>query len=154
MVMVFKIKTIVIVCFAALLVSGCSFNSTFTNNIEDRKDAEKVTNKLYELIKKKDYEATTVLFSKRFFDASNKEKLFEIFNATNVKLGSLEKTEIGQWETQRVEGTDPSANYALQYNNQYTNYQATETIRLTREKDGAIKIISYNINSDGFFKVN
>ena len=142
MIMLFKMKPIVIFCIAALLVSGCSFNSTFTNNIEDRKDAEKVTNKLYEL------------FSKSFFDANNKEKLFEIFNATNVKLGSLEKTEIGQWETQRVEGTDPSANYALQYNNQYTNYQATETIRLTREKDGEIKIISYNINSDGFFKVN
>lgn len=152
--MVFKIRTLVIVCIATLVVNGCSFNSTFTNSIEDRKDAEKVTNKLYELIKKKDYEATTVLFSKSFFEASDKEKLFEIFNATNVKLGSLEKTEIGQWETQRVEGTDPSANYALQYNNQYTNYQATETIRLTREKDGEIKIISYNINSDGFFKVN
>jgi hypothetical protein len=152
--MVFKIRTLVIVFIATLVVNGCSFNSTFTNSIEDRKDAEKVTNKLYELIKKKDYEATTVLFSKSFFEASDKEKLFEIFNATNVKLGSLEKTEIGQWETQRVEGTDPSANYALQYNNQYTNYQATETIRLTREKDGEIKIISYNINSDGFFKVN
>lgn len=152
--MLFKIRTIVILSIVALLVNGCSFNSTFTNNIEDRKDAEKVTNKLYELIKKKDYEATTVLFSKRFFDASNKKKLFEIFNATNVKLGSLKKTEIEQWETQRVEGTNPSANYALQYNNHYTNYEATEIIRLTREKDGSIKIISYNINSDGFFKVN
>jgi hypothetical protein len=147
-------RTIVILCIAVLFASGCNFTSTFTNNIEDRKDAEKVTNKLYELIKKKDYEATTVLFSKLFFDASSKEKLFEIFSATNVKLGSLEKTEIEQWETKRVEGTNPSANYALQYNNRYKNYSATETIRLTREKDGAIKIISYNINSDGFFKVN
>ncbi len=152
--MIFQRKMYVIFGLVILLFNSCRFTSTFTNNVADRKDAEKITNQLYELLKKGRYEETTVLFSKRFFEVTSKEKLFEIFKATNVRLGELVQTKLEQWETQRVEGTDPSANYALQYINQYENYQATETIRLTREKDDQIKIIGYNITSDGFLKLD
>ena len=72
---------------------------------------------------------------------------------TSEKLGVLEATEILTWETRRVEGSNPVADYAFVYKSTYENFPAKETIRLTREEDGQIRIISYNIISDGFLNI-
>ena len=104
-------------------------------------------------MKVKDYEATTKLFSKKFFEVTDKEKLFKMFTMTTEKLGDLQATEIETWETRRIEGSNPSANYAFVYKNLYDKFPAKETIRLLREEDGQIRIISYNINSDGFLNI-
>lgn len=145
----FSILTILLV----VTMTSCHFNSQYINREEDKKDAEKVTSQLYELLRAKDYESTTKLFSKKFLEVTDKEKLFRIFVITNEKLGDLKTTEIETWETRRVEGTNPSAGYAFIYKNTYDSFPAKETIRLMREEDGQIRIISYNINSDGFINI-
>ena len=144
-------KIFLSVC-TVLTLASCQFNSQYINREEDMKDAEKVTIQLFDLLKIKNYEATTALFSKKFFEVSSEEKLFELFAAANNKLGELQDTKIESWETKRVEGSNPSANYFLVYKNKYEKFESKESITLTRDTDGVIRIVGYNINSDGFFK--
>lgn len=136
-----------------ITMTACHFNSQYLNREEDKKEAEKITNELYQLLKEKNYDATTKLFSKKFFEVTDKEKLFKIFGMTIEKLGKLKVIEIEKWETRRVEGSNPLAEYAFVYKNTYSNFPARETIKLIREEDGKIRIIAYNINSDGFIEV-
>jgi hypothetical protein len=146
----FTLSTILLIL---VTMTTCRFNSQYLNREEDKRDAEKITNELFKLMTAKDYEATTKLFSKKFFEVTDKEKLFKIFSMTSEKLGVLERTEILTWETRRVEGSNPVADYAFVYKCTYEKFPAKTTIRLTREEDGQIRIISYNINSDGFLNI-
>ena len=133
-----------------LVLTSCHFNSWVIDSEEDKRDAEKTTNKLFDLLKKKRYEETTTLFSKNFFEYTSKEKLVKLFSVTNKKLGQLEEIKLNSWETRVVKGSDPSANYVLIYRNRYEKFQATETLQLIKEKDGNIRIMRYRITSDGF----
>lgn len=134
-------------------LSSCQFNRTFTNREEDKKEAEQVTSKFYELLKSKKYEETTALFSEKFFEVSDKEKLFQIYKITEEKLGALQEVAIGDWQTKVVIGTNPSSTYVLVYKNKYEKFESKETIRLTKETDGKIRILGYTINSDAFINV-
>jgi hypothetical protein len=136
-----------------LILASCHFNSQYINRDEDKKDAEKITTKLFDLLKTKNYNETTELFSNKFFEVSSQEKLFEIFAATSNKLGELQNTKIESWETKIVQGSNPSANYLLVYKNKYENFESKETFTLTKEKDGKTRIIAYNINSNGFLNL-
>jgi len=150
------IKSFKFVCLMLLTtvitLNGCSFNNTYINREEDKKDGEKVTNKLFELIKAKKYNDTFKLYSNQFWAVTTKDKLLELYTATENKLGDLDSTTVNKWETRRVVGTNPSAEYVFAYNTKHSKYKAVESIRLVKEKDGSIKILAYNINSDGFFK--
>lgn len=133
-----------------MTMASCHFNSQYINREADKNDAEQVTNKFYELLQTKDYEGTIQLFSENFFEVADTGKLFKLLSMTNKKLGTLKTTEIEAWETQCIEGSNPSAKYTLVYKNMYDSFPAIETIILTKEKDGQIKIASYHINSDVF----
>lgn len=149
--MPFKIiKTLLPVFFLFTFITSCQFNTQFLNLAEDKQAAEAVTNQLYELIKAKDYEATTKLFSDKFFEVTDKEKLFKIFTITNTKLGEMLGSEIEAWETKSTKGTNASTNYVFLYKITYEHFQSKETIRLIKENDGVIRIISYNVDSEGF----
>jgi len=132
------------------ILSSCHFNAQYLNRIEDKKDAELITNEFYNFIKTKDFEKTYDLFSNEFFNKTPKDKLFKMLSVTNEKLGNLVQTEIKNWETRRVEGSNPLATYSLIYKNKYEKFEAEETIHLLKEKDGKIRIVGYFINSDGF----
>jgi len=136
-----------------LILTSCHYNNQYLNREEDKKEAEQVTNKLYDLLKAKDYEGTTSLFSKKFFEVTDKEKLLRLYSTTNEKLGDLTDTEVEIWETRVVEGSNPISNYTFVYKNKYTNFVAKETINLTKDEDGQLRIVGYNINSDGFLNI-
>jgi hypothetical protein len=146
-------STLLSLC-TVMIFSGCHFNSQYINSEGDRQDAEKVTARLYELIKSKNYEEATGLFSNKFFEVSSKQKLIEFFTATNKKLGDLVSTKIETWQTRRVEGSNPSADYLLLYKNKYDKFESKENITLTRDPDGKIRITGYHVNSDGFLTLN
>jgi len=135
-----------------LITSGCTFSSTYLDREQDKKDATEVIGEFYYYKQTNDSSKIYALFSSKFYTVTSKEKLNEIFTATQNKLGTLKDTNLGQWQTKIVEGTNPSAEYALQYKNVYEKYTATETFRLMKDNDGKIRIVGYNISSDGFFK--
>jgi len=140
------------IALLSLTLGGCQFNSTRTNMAGDRKDAEKVTDKFHEFIKAKNYDSVYTLFSKRFFAVTPKAKMTEILTATQNKLGDLKSDSLAEWQTRIVEGTNPSSEYVFQYSEHHQKYDAKEQFNLTKEADGKIRILGYNINSEGFFK--
>lgn len=144
---------IILALLTLSIMTSCHYNSQYLNREEDKNEAEQVTNKLYDFLKSKNYEGTNDLFSKKFFEVTDKEKLLKIYAMTNEKLGDLITTEVESWETKVVKGSNPSSNYVLVYKNKYERFEARETITLTKEEDGQIRILGYNINSDGFINV-
>lgn len=142
--------TLPAIMFILLTMTACHFNSQYRNREEDKQDAEKITNQLFEQLKANDYEAANKLFSKKFFSVTDKETLFKIFSMTSEKLGPLKETEILKWETNRLEGSNPKAEYAFIYKCAFEKFPAKVTIRLIREEDGKIRIISYHVDSVGF----
>ncbi|MEO6979975.1 MAG: DUF3887 domain-containing protein, partial [Mucilaginibacter sp.] len=94
-----------------VIISGCTFTSSRTNSPGDIKDAEKVTNKFFDLIKRKSYDSIYPMFSKRFYDATPKAKLTEILTATQNKLGDLQTTSVETSESKVVSGTTNSGQY-------------------------------------------
>jgi hypothetical protein len=150
------IKSSKSVYFISLLgiiaLNGCTFNKTYINRKKDEQDAEKVTNQFFKLLKAKKYTDTFKLYSDQFWRVTSKDKLMEIYTFTDTKLGDLDSTKVSRWETRSVEGTNPSALYAFAYKTKHSKYNAMESIKLDREKDGSIKILAYSVNSPGFFK--
>jgi len=135
-----------------LIFSSCNFNSTYLNREEDKNEAKKTADKYYDFIKAKNYEATYKLFDEEFWKVTPKEKLKEIFTATQSKLGDLDTVTLDHWETKVVKGTDPSSEYVLYYLNKYQKYTAKETLRLIKNENDKIQIVAFNINSEGFIK--
>jgi hypothetical protein len=144
-------KLLSVLVLLVVVAGGCVFSTTYSNRAQDKQEAEKVNNLLFDDLKSKNYDAAYKLFSKDFFAATNKEKLSNIFTFTQDKLGNLKTAEVSQWETRIITGTNPSADYQFVYKNRYQKYPAEVTIRLTKETGGKLKIIGYHISSDGFF---
>ena len=140
---------------ALLLIIGstsCHFNRQFINRTEDKNDGEKITSQFFELIMNKRYSETKKLFSPQFLKVTPWLKMENILLLTSKKLGNLKTTEIDKWETRRVEGSNPFAEYNFTYRTHYEKFDAVEIFRLVREDNGAIKILAYNVNSDGFMQ--
>lgn len=149
---VFKTSSnILSMVFICLLILGCHFNSVYNNRETDKQDGEKAVVAFYELIKSRSYEETYMLFDKSFFEVTDTQKLNEIYDISFKKLGNVESYRIEKWETQAVVGTSPKTNYVFQLNVKRSHYLSQETVILLKEKDD-IKIVSYHVNSDGFFK--
>jgi hypothetical protein len=139
--------------FLVLSISSCTYNvnAISKNNIEDKEDAEKITNALYESIQNEDLEKAHVYFSKRFLEVTNKDELDSIIIKTNNQLGKIIKVELMEWKTEVKKGTSPVSDYALTYKIGREKYESEELIILQKE-NGEIKILVYRVNSEGFIK--
>lgn len=135
-----------------LVVGGCKFQTTRINQEKDKKEAEVITDQFHELIKKEDYQTSLNLFSDSVFSSLEKEKVLEAFIATTEKLGLLKETKLSKWETIVTSGKKSSSEYYLVYKNRHEKYEAIESINLRKERNGSIKIIGYDIKSEGFIK--
>ena len=133
---------------------SCHFNYQYINREEDKKEAELVTNKLYDYIKTRDFEGSTQLFSAKFYKVTSRSKLLRILEGTNDKLGTLLETNLENWETLIVKGSNRIATYRFYYKNRYSNFDTEERITMSKEEDGQIRVIEYNINSDGFIPLD
>jgi len=131
------------------IIAACTFTTTRTNRDEDRDAAEKVTNKLFEDLKSKNYDAAYSLFSDSVWVNTPKEKLKELFVYSDNKLGVMQNDSLADWKSRIISGTTNSADYQLIYKNHYEKGTAEVNIVLTQEK-GKIKILGYHINSDQF----
>lgn len=133
------------------MIAGCHFNAKYVNDISDKEVAEKVTDSLHKLTENRDFKGVDALCSKQFLAVSGKEGLLNILVKVQKKLGDFKSSRILEWKTSRVEGANPSNSYHFVYEVEYQNYKAIETIDLIKE-DKKVKILAYNINSDGFLK--
>jgi hypothetical protein len=141
-----------LVAVLVISLTACNVNRTYMNREEDKNEAQKVTDAFYTMVRDSNYNGTLKLYSDTFFTVSPKEKLFQVYLMSEKKLGRLQRAQLTKAESKVVEGSNPVALYALQYTNRYDSAQALETFQLRKERDGKIRILAYNINSDAFFK--
>jgi len=144
-------KSVFFVITICLFVSSCRFNTSYNNREADKQDGEELIVEFYELLKNKEYNRTYTFFDKRFFEATDTQKLNEIYDISFEKLGDVESYDIEKWETQAVVGTDPKTNYVFQLNVKRSDFGSKETLTLIKEEN-EIKIIGYHVDSEGFFK--
>ena len=144
-------------CTCILLISvtlsSCNFNSHYTDRPQDREEAERVTVKFYYLLRDKKYSEAHSLFSPRFLEVTNDSRLDELFKSSDDQLGEIQDQTLETWKTNRVDGSNPISEYLLIYNVKRTKFNSRETIRLEKEKD-EIKILAYNVQSEGFLNHN
>lgn len=134
-----------------IMITGCHFNTQYVNDISDKEAAEEIIDKLYKFAENKDFKDVDTLCSKQFLAVSGKEGLLNILVNVQKKLGDFKSSRIIEWKTNRVEGANPSNSYHFVHEVGYQNYKAIETIDLIKE-DNKVKILAYNVNSDGFLK--
>lgn len=149
-----KLSVIVLVAFS-LTMAGCTFNATSINQSEDKEAAEEIANEFYGYMSENKHEEAYKLFSHRFLAVTPKDSLLMMFKRTKEILGDFKGNELQSWESKEVSGTDSRTEYVLVYDIKYSKHKAIETISLLKEGDeGDIKILGYNVQSDGFLKWN
>lgn len=147
-----KIKSLFFLVIFILCLTSCNFNKTDINRESDKKDGEKITEKLYFYINKKEFIRAEKLFSDEFYAVTNKKSLQDIFQKTNKFLGDYERRELLNWKTSIITGTNSKSEYFFVYEVKYQKFKAKETIVMMKGNDDVIRIISYNVSSEGFFR--
>jgi hypothetical protein len=132
-------------------LTACNFNSTYLNREEDKKEAEKVADQFYTLLEQKDLKKISPLLSNQFKAVTNPQKLNDYLTGTINKLGEIKSKKLDHWESKVTRGSNASFRCVLYYIIERSKFQSKETVTLTAENN-QIKILGYNVNSDGLFK--
>lgn len=146
-----KKKIKLILCFLSLILVSCHFSATFQDEVNERDKAQDVVDSMYNNVNLRDLKKAAFFFADEFYAVTNESQLYEIFAKTRRVLGDYKSKTLISWKTARVEGDNPSSEYLLVYSVTYAKYKANETFRLKKDK-GVVRIISYNVNSEGFLK--
>jgi hypothetical protein len=143
-------KKYVLILIALILVS-CNFNKTYHNREEDKKDAEKITEKYYQLIKGNNKQEAFKSFGEKFFDKkygkiNSKEQLNQMIDDINIECGDkILNTQLTIWETFVSVGTNPKSQYVLSYKVE-RNIQNTQEKFTLEKDDNSIKIVGYDVS--------
>ncbi|AZA48642.1 hypothetical protein EG346_10815 [Chryseobacterium carnipullorum] len=141
-------KKIYLILISFLLIS-CSFNQTFSNREEDKKDAEEISQKFFwELKYGGNLDTIYNLFGDKFFEVTDKEKLLQIINTTQNDIGRVEEYDLVKWETLIIKGSNAKSEYLLVYNVKRGMAKTEETFSMEKDKNGDIKIVGYRVNQD------
>ncbi|UWX60590.1 hypothetical protein N0B40_19655 [Chryseobacterium oranimense] len=133
----------------SFLLIGCSYNQVFSNREEDKKDAEKISQKFFwELKYGGNLDTIYNLFGDKFFEVTSKEKLLQIINTTQNDIGRVEEYDLVKWETLIVKGSNPKSEYLLIYDVKRGSAKTEETFSMMKDKNGDIKIVGYRVNQD------
>lgn len=141
-------KRLYFILISFLLIS-CSFNQTFSNREEDKKEAEEISKKFFwELKYGGNLDTIYNLFGNKFFEVTDKEKLLQIINTTQNDIGRVEEYSLVKWETLIVKGSNAKSVYLLVYDVKRGTSKTEETFSMEKDKNGDIKIVGYKVNHD------
>jgi PBP1b-binding outer membrane lipoprotein LpoB len=143
-------KRLLLILIIPILSTSCHFSNKYQNRESDKQDAEKITAELFGNITQSDFEKATELFGEEFFKVTSKADLIKIFESTKNKLGELKSTELVDWNTMISEGAIEKGVYNLNYNADFEKDKAQLKITLTKNENGKIKVVGYNIRSNAF----
>jgi hypothetical protein len=130
---------------SACVLCGCTFNSSYQNRENDKKEAEKVTNNFYALLELKQFNQVEKLFSDTFFSIVGQDGLSQVIKRSNEEFGSVVRDSLIEWETRVITGTNSRSDYTLRYDVSRTKKNTIETFSLRGEAKG-IKIVGYNVS--------
>jgi len=138
----------ILFAFLSLLSLSCSCNRS--NQEGDKREAEKITNKFYNLIIDKQYRSTFPLLSNSFWKETDTSKFLNFLETADIKLGKIKEFELNNWQTFVSAGSITSGDYILQYKTKRDSIDSQETFTLKYEKEKGILIVGYNITTEGF----
>lgn len=144
-------KFIIIIFISFLTACNFSANVKNENSLQDKNDAESIAGKLYLYTSRKNYESILKLLSRDFYNVASKEQFLEFLKAKEEKLGEYKEFTLLDWKTTNNKGTNSKTEYILLYKVVYSKYQSEEKISLIKENN-EVKILGYNVNSEGFLK--
>jgi hypothetical protein len=137
---------IIYILFSFLLIS-CNFNQFYKDREADKEDGEKIPQKFYwELRYGGNQDNIYKLFDEKFFAVTDQEKLLELINTTQNKIGPVQEYNLAKWETLVVKGSNARSQYLFTYNVKRGTENTEETFNLEKDKDGNIKIVGYRVN--------
>lgn len=134
--------------FSLIFLWSCNLNTSYSNRESDKREAEKVTHKLYHFLEMQEWEKAESLFSEEFFEVTDRETLNTIFRKTFENCGNLTNFTLEDWTTFIVNGTNAKSEYVLLYNVTRDKKNTTERIGMIKEADETIRILSYHVNFD------
>lgn len=137
-------KYFVSIILLSLFIS-CNFNSINKNREEDKKDAEKITDQFYNLIKQNNKEEIFKLCGNELFKLAPKEKVNQMLDTSSSQFGNIESYSLIYWETTAIKGTNSKNEYILIYNVERDIKNTQEKFTLHKDND-SIKIVGYYIN--------
>jgi hypothetical protein len=88
------------------------------------------------------------LFDEKFFAVTDQEKLLELINVTQNKIGPVQEYNLVKWETMVVKGSNARSEYLLTYDVKRGSENTKETFTMEKNKDGDIKIVGYRVNQN------
>lgn len=129
-----------------LLITGCEFNKTYRNREQDKRDAEKITNQFYSLLKENKESQVYELFGDKFFKLTPKEQLTKMLNEINAECGNkILSIKLEKWESFVSTGTNNKSEYVLLYRIHRNLKNTEEKITLEKAKNN-IKIVGYDVS--------
>ncbi|MCS3871274.1 hypothetical protein J3D55_004190 [Chryseobacterium ginsenosidimutans] len=141
-------KPIIYLLFSFLLTS-CNFNQFYKDRESDKEDGEKIPQKFYwELRYGGNQDDIYKLFDEKFFAVTDQEKLLELINVTQNKIGPVQEYNLVKWETMVVKGSNARSEYLLTYDVKRGSENTEETFTMEKNKDGDIKIVGYRVNQN------
>jgi len=143
-------KTLILLL--TFLFLSCHYTEKFENREEDKVAAEKITSQVFAFVKKSDYDSAMNLFDKKFFEATPKAEMKNIFEVTETKLGKLKSTKLEQCTTVTSEGAIETGTYVLVYDCDFEKEKGKLNITLTKSEDHKIRVIGYRIESKAFLE--
>lgn len=133
----------------ALLLISCNFNQIYKDRESDKKDGEKIPQKFYwELKYGANQDNIYKLFGKKFFTVTSKEKLTELINMTQNKIGPVQEYNLVKSETMIVKGSNARSEYIFIYNVKRGTENTEEIFTMEKNEDGDIKIVGYRVNQN------
>ena len=69
--------------------SGCNFNMTYTNRMEDKREAEKVIHSFFDKVKSGKFDEAVEMFSDRAISEDGKDKMRNVLKGARHKLGDF-----------------------------------------------------------------
>jgi hypothetical protein len=139
-------KNLYFLLFLSFMLS-CNFNTTSSNSESDKREGEEITHKLYYYLETTDFKKAEHLFSEKFFEVTDREKLQKIFSQTQDQLGNIQNFSLLEWNTFVVKGSNPKSEYLFLYQVEREKKPSVEKIGMIKEND-SIKIVSYHIQFD------
>jgi len=143
-------KNLILILVTLSFFYSCNnLNIKRQNTTTDKVEGEKVVNNYFDNLNLNKVDDNLKLFSSVFFDKISKEDFKKHCSIVDIKLGKVIDRKLLKWETNIVDGTNPKSEYLFIYDVEREYYNSKETFYLTKEATDSIKILTYQVASDG-----
>ncbi|MGE8555710.1 MAG: hypothetical protein ACN6OB_17465 [Chryseobacterium jejuense] len=123
----------------SFLLVGCNSKK------QDRKDAKKITQRFYILLKENNRKDILKLYGNELFQIASKEQINQMLDTSSSQFGKVKNDSLIYEQSNTIKGVNSKDEYILIYNVNRDIRNTQEKFTLHKEGD-SIKIVGYFIN--------